>query len=202
MALYRFKVIFEDYDEVIRVIDIKSTHTFFDLHIAIQDSIGFDKSQLASFYLSDDQWKKGYEITIENMHTTEDMADENYIPTPVMKESRLCDFINDPHQKFVYVFDFLNMWTLYVELTDIVLSENPKLNYPACIKTVGLAPKQYIDKKFTLVDDDEFEELTETFLAGHEHEDGLDEEDESLLAGDEDDAESGTEKTGSEEDHL
>lgn len=187
MALYRFKVIFEDYDEVIRVIDIKSTQTFFNLHVAIQDSILFDKSQLASFYLSDDQWKKGYEITLDDMHTTEDMADENYIPTPIMKESRLCDFINDPHQKFVYVFDFLNMWTLYVELTDIIMSENPKLTYPAVTKSIGLAPKQHIDKKFTLVDDDEFEELTENFLAGHE--DGLDDEDATALLGEDDDAE-------------
>ncbi|MBI3235767.1 MAG: hypothetical protein HYZ42_17310 [Bacteroidetes bacterium] len=194
MALYRFKVIFEDYDEVLRVIDIKSVQTFFDLHIAIQESIGFDKSQLSSFYLSDDLWKKGYEITLDNMHTDEDMSDENFIPTPIMKECRLCDFINDPHQKFVYVFDFLNMWTLYVELTDIILSENPKLNYPSCVKSVGVAPKQYVDKKFTLVDDDEFEEITENFLAGHE--DGIDEEDEELFKNDEEDTEfGGTEKS-------
>lgn len=105
MALYRFKVIFEDYDEVVRIIEIKSTQTFFDFHIAIQESIGFDKSQLASFYLSDNKkWKKGYEITLDNMHADEDLDDDNYIPTPIVKKSRLCDYINDPHQKFVYVF--------------------------------------------------------------------------------------------------
>ncbi len=197
MALYRFKVIFEDYDEVVRIIEIKSTQTFFDFHIAIQESIGFDKSQLASFYLSDDQWKKGYEITLDNMHADEDLDDDNYIPTPIMKESRLCDYINDPHQKFVYVFDFLNMWTFLIEMTDIVLTENPKLKYPACTKSIGLAPKQYIDKKFTLVDDDEFEELTENFLAGHE--DGLDEDDENLFNNEEDDEIGGVEKTAGDE---
>lgn len=196
MAVYRFKTTFEDYEDVLRVIEIKSTQTFLDFHLAIQKAIGFDNSQLASFYMSDDQWKKGFEITLESMHSDEDMKDDSFIPVPIMKEARLCDYINDPHQKFVYVFDFLNMWTLFLELTDIMLNENPKLNYPAVTKSVGAAPKQHVDKKFTLVDDDEFEEITENFLAGHE--DGLDEEDESLFNNDSDEEE-GTASSGEEE---
>ncbi|MSQ78836.1 MAG: hypothetical protein EXR21_04060 [Flavobacteriaceae bacterium] len=182
MALYRFKISLEDYEDFFRTIDIHSTQTFQDLHLAIQDSVGFDKSQLASFYMSDDQWKRGFEVTLENMTNAEDENDDKAMPMPVMKDCRLCDYIDDPHQKILYVFDFINMWTFYCEMTGIILEENPKLTYPAVVKSEGLAPKQYVDKKFVLVDDEEFEEITESIL-GNDHEDGLDEGDEELITG-------------------
>lgn len=161
MAVYKFKVWFEEYEDVIRVIEIKSTQTFLDLHNAIQDAVGFDKSQLASFYLSDDQWKKGLEITLEQMGD----EDDDEAPLLIMKQTRLCDVINDPHQKFVYVFDFLEMWTFCVELTGINIKEDAKTKYPVCIKSTGMSPKQY-DKvaRFGFVDDNEFDEITKNYL--------------------------------------
>jgi hypothetical protein len=160
MAIYRFKVWFEEYDDVQRVIEIRSTQTFEQLHLAIQDAIGFDKSQLASFYLSDDHWKKGFEITLENM------GDDEEAPAATMKDCRLCDIINDPHQKFVYIFDFLEMWTFHMELVGIDIKENTKLKYPVCTKSIGMAPRQH-DKvhKLGAVEDNEFDEITKNFLA-------------------------------------
>ena len=64
-VVYRFRVTFEDYDEVSRDIEIKSTLTFLDLHQTIQTSIGFDNSKPASFYMSNDNWIKGQEISTE-----------------------------------------------------------------------------------------------------------------------------------------
>jgi hypothetical protein len=55
MALYRFKVTFEDYDEVSRDIDIKSNQTFLDLHKAIHQSTGYNPEFPSSFYISNDQ---------------------------------------------------------------------------------------------------------------------------------------------------
>ena len=42
MAIYKFKITFEDYDEVCREIEIKSNQSFEDLHRAIHAAIGFD----------------------------------------------------------------------------------------------------------------------------------------------------------------
>lgn len=161
MAVYKFKVWFEDNEDVVRVIEVKSTQTFLDLHNAIQDSVGFDKSQLASFYVSDDQWKKGLEITLEQMGD----EDDDEAPLLIMKQTRLCDVINDPHQKFVYIFDFIEMWTFCVELTGINIKEDPKAKYPVCIKSTGMSPKQY-DKvaRFGFVEDNEFDEITKNYL--------------------------------------
>lgn len=136
MAVYRFRIIIEDYEDVFREIEIKSTQTFEDLHKKIQEAFKFDGSQLASFYMSDDSWRKGKEITLM------DMSEDGEEKTPVMSKSILADYIDDPHQKIIYVFDFLNMWTFYLELVKIQ-KDDPKVSYPQIVRSVGAAPKQY-----------------------------------------------------------
>jgi hypothetical protein len=161
MAVYKFKVFFEDHEDIIRVIEIKSTQTFFDLHKAILNSIGFDQKQMASFYMSNDSWKKNQEITLEDMSDDDDESPK----LPIMKKAQLHDYIDDPHQKIIFVYDFIEMWTLRLELTGIEMKEKSGVKYPCCTKSVGPAPKQY-DKiqRFGLVDDDEFEEITKNYL--------------------------------------
>lgn len=151
MAVYRFRVTFEDYDEVTRDIEISYDQTFEDLHNAIQKAISFDAKHMASFYMSNDTWKKGKEITLMDMS---DDDDESKIP--IMSKSALCDFIEDPHQKLIYVFDFLALWTFQVELVKIV-SEEKGAQYPRCIKSEGVAPKQYKNTKAPSLDDEDEE---------------------------------------------
>ena len=71
MAIYRFRVTFEDQDDVTRDIEIRSTQTFEDLHHGIHSAIGFDASKQASFYLSDDHWTKGQEFTNRELKENE-----------------------------------------------------------------------------------------------------------------------------------
>ena len=159
MAVYKFKITFEEYEDVYRTIDIKSTQTFLDLHKAILQSISFDAKELASFYMSNDSWKKGQEITLEDMSGAEEEK------TPVMKASKLNSFIVDPHQKILYVYDFIEIWTFYIELVGIEMKEKTGVKYPVCSKSVGLAPKQFEKiKRFGLVDDNEFDEITKNYL--------------------------------------
>ncbi len=162
MAAYKFKVSFEDYEDIYRVIDIKSSQTFFDLHKAILDAIGFDQKQMASFYMSNDTWKKGQEITLEDMSDEEEDKEKRI---PIMKKSPIQDYIDDPHQKIIYIYDFIEMWTMHLELIGIEMKESTSIKYPVCSKSSGLAPKQY-DKvqRFGIVDDDEFEEITKNYL--------------------------------------
>ena len=71
MATYRFRATFEDFDDITRDIEIRSTQSFEDLHQAIHSAIGFDASKPASFYLSDDNWKKGKEFTTRVLNEEE-----------------------------------------------------------------------------------------------------------------------------------
>ncbi len=137
MALYRFKITFEDYDDVIREIDIKANQTFEDLHRAIHQSTGYNCEFPSSFYISNDQWIKGEEITYLPNQRRIDRG------VALMDKVKLSNRIDDPHQKFYYTFNFDRPFDFHVELLKIILDTTPGVQYPAIIKSVGEAPKQF-----------------------------------------------------------
>lgn len=137
MAVYRFRIAFEDYDDVIREIDIKSNQTFEDLHRAIHQAIGYNPDYPSSFYISNDQWTKGEEITF--------MPNQRRIDRGValMDKVKLSSRIDDPHQKFYYTFNFDRPFDFHVELMKILLEDVPGVTYPSVARAVGDAPKQF-----------------------------------------------------------
>jgi hypothetical protein len=139
MAIYRFRVSFEDYDDITREIDIKSNQTFEDLHRAIHRSTGYNADKSSSFYVSTDNWIKGEEIAI---HPTQRKIDNG---VTLMEKSKLSNFIEDPHQKFYYIYNFDRPYDFHVELIKIILDNDPKIEYPYLVKSIGEAPK-IIDK--------------------------------------------------------
>lgn len=173
MAIYRFKIKFEDYDDVFRVIELRATHTFKDFHEAIQKAIGFDNSKPASFYMSDDHWRKGTEITLTDGSSTDAAAKSKKL----MHKSKIADYIEDPHQKIIYISDFDVQWSFVIELIKIT-DEDVTVSYPRCISSGGTAPKQY--KPVAALpangeeDDDDDREFREKIF---QHEEGLDEDD-------------------------
>ena len=137
MALYRFRVTFEDYDDVVREIDVKSNQTFEDLHRAIHQSTGYNSEYPSSFYISNDQWIKGEEITY--------LPNQKRIDRKValMDKVKLLSYIDDPHQKFYYTFNFDRPFDFHVELMKIILEETPGAAYPLVVRSAGEAPKQF-----------------------------------------------------------
>ena len=164
MAVYRFRVAFEDQEDTVREIEILGKQSYENFHRAIQEAIGFDNSKDASFFMSDDFWRKGQELTTRKLFDEDDDEDDfrRQKKAKVMKmsETKIADYIDDPHQKMVYVFDPAAKWTLLIELIRI-LADDPKASYPRTVKSSGAAPKQY---KVTLAppvdenDDEEDEE--------------------------------------------
>lgn len=144
MAVYRFKVYLEDNDDVFRDIDIKSSQTFEQFHTIIQEAFKFDAKHAASFFVSDDYWRKNQEITLrkEDLPLDDEEIRKHVDPKKLMSEVKIAKHIDQPHQRFVYVFDPNVQWTFLIEMLKIV-EENAKLSYPSIIKTIGTAPKQY-----------------------------------------------------------
>ena len=139
MAIYRFRISFEDFDEVVREIDIKSNQTFEDLHKAIHRSTGYSAEKSSSFYVSTDNWIKGDEIAyLPNQRKTDRGV-------ALMENSKLSNFIEDPHQKFYYIYNFDRPFDFHVELIKIILETDPNIEYPFLVKSTGEAPK-IIDK--------------------------------------------------------
>lgn len=174
MAIYRFKVTFEDNEDVYREIEIKSTQHFEDFHNIIVQSIGFDNMHDASFFISDDYWRKGEEVRLKAAEGKRQM-----------NKCKIALLIDDPHQKFVYIYDPKSHWTFLVELLKIV-PDDPKASYPKCAKSVGESPKQHIatnvappvdeDEDF---DDDEPHSDDEAYVNAHS------EDETALLEGEE-----------------
>ncbi|HET8830418.1 MAG TPA: hypothetical protein VFM79_13825 [Pelobium sp.] len=170
MAVYRFRISFEDYDEVIREIDIKSTQTFKDLHVFFLTKIGYDPEKPSSFYVSNDQWIKNEELA--------------YLPTQrkidngvaLLENSKLSRFIDDPHQKFYYIYNFEKPYEFHVELIKI-LDNDPTKEFPNLFKAVGEAPKIFVpfiapDDDY-IGDDDEIIDDNDVIIAGDDELDGL-----------------------------
>lgn len=161
MAVYRFRIIFEDQEDIVREIEVLGKQTFEELHRTIQEAIGFDNSKDASFFMSDDYWRKGQEIT-NRKAVQDDDDDDDYrtpkkVPVKQMSASRIAGFIDDPHQKIVYVFDPVAKWTLHLELIKI-LNDEPKVNYPRTVKSIGVAPRQYKQVIVPPIEDEDDEE--------------------------------------------
>lgn len=182
-VVYRFRVTFEDYDEVNRDIEIKSTQHFLELHQTIQSSIGFDNQKPASFFMSNDNWMKEQEISLE---IRTDKAGNKSI---LMEEARLCDYIADPHQKIIYISDYEANWSFFIELVKIIPQADAMRNYPVCVKSTGDAPKQYVvvpAPKAIAAEDDEFGKLMEALTGEEETDDDTPDEAEDLMGDTED----------------
>jgi hypothetical protein len=137
MAILKFRAYFEEDDSIYRDVAIRHTQTFYDLHQAILKAFEFDSKHSATFYRSNDNWQRGREISLEKY-------DKQYKADPLMmKDTSIGSEIRDPNQKFIYVYDFGKNWTFLVELINVSKEENPKLSYPATVRTEGIAPSQY-----------------------------------------------------------
>jgi len=194
MAIYRFRVSFEDYEDIYRELDMPSKSSFLDFHEQIHQSLGFDPAKSSSFYVSNDQWKKGIEITY--LPNAKRQANKVLL----MEDIRLSKFIDDPHQKFYYIYNFDRTFEFHIELIKILKEEDGKV-YPALFKKVGEPPTIINAANFPLMDeieDDEDDDIIED--DGEEY--GVDEEDEFDMFDDESSAGSDNDSTrGSSEDY-
>ncbi len=65
--IYNFRLVSDEVDNFKREIAIDSDASFLQLRNAICDAVGYDKNQMNSFFLCDDNWEKEQEITLEDI---------------------------------------------------------------------------------------------------------------------------------------
>ena len=137
MAILKFRVYFEEDESVYRDVALRHTQTFKDLHDVILKAYEFDNKHKATFFRSNDHWLRGREISLE-------VYEKEYKAPPlIMGETTIGSEIRDPNQRFIYLYDFNKNWGFLVELINVSKEENPKLTYPAVVRTEGIAPSQY-----------------------------------------------------------
>lgn len=137
MAIFKFRIYFEEDDSIYRDVVIKHTQTFLQLHEAILKAYEFDNKHQATFYRSNDNWQQGREITLEKY-------DKPYRAEPlIMSETTIGSEIKNTNQRFTYTYDFHKQWDFLIELINVSKDEDRRIEYPAVVRTEGIGPKQY-----------------------------------------------------------
>jgi len=129
--IYKFRVIVDTEEDVFRDIEIETNSTFEEFHKAVLDAFDFEEGEMASFYMSNESWEKGLEISLMDVGGA----------APSMANTKLEDKLSKPSDKVLYVYDFLRMWIFYVELVE-VKKDKPSTIYPRVALVYGDAPAQ------------------------------------------------------------
>ena len=148
MLIYRFKVVSEEYEEFLREICIQPAQTFFEFHSCILEAAELLPCEQASFFLTDKRYKKNREIGLNPVERQIKRYDEEMdemvtvtIKPRLMKESKVKDFIEDPHQRLVYEYHGKEYFAFLIELVKIKQSDGEG-SYPKCEKRIGEIPKK------------------------------------------------------------
>lgn len=136
--VYKFRIISDEVDDFLREIKIDSEASFFDFHEAILKSTGYKDDQMTSFFICDDDWEKGIEVTLEDMGNSSSEEDSF-----VMKDTPLSELVEDEKQKLIYVFDQLAERVFFIELSEIITGKD--LEHAICSRKEGNPPQQTID---------------------------------------------------------
>jgi hypothetical protein len=140
--MYKIRVILDTQEDVIRTVLVSRKINLEALHFTIAKSFGFDGSEMASFYRTDHDWNQGEEIPLFSMSE----AGEGIS----MQNSFIRKSLPNVGDKLIYVYDFFNMWTFYVEAIDI--SEESSNDLPKTILAVGEVPAEAPQKEFIAED--------------------------------------------------
>jgi hypothetical protein len=132
----KFRVLLDSdkQEEIFRDVLISDMDNFENFFNAILQAFEFKGKEIASFYVSNDDWDKGHEINLLDMSYDDDAIDQ---PSAVMKEAIIKNFLEEPDQKFILVYDFMRMWIFLIELIGFDKTE-PKT--PSILLSVGKAP--------------------------------------------------------------
>ncbi|MEY2938882.1 MAG: hypothetical protein RL062_1471 [Bacteroidota bacterium] len=158
---YKFRVIVDTEEDVFRDLELATSSTFAELHRSILEHFDFEDGEMASFYLSNEEWEKGLEIPLMDM-------DDGVVS---MENAVLHEMVHQVGDKILYVYDFMRMWIFYVELVEVGTSQDDK-SYPHLALSFGEAPDQDSKEMDSMFEADGMEE---DMSAGGDDEEGEDE---------------------------
>ncbi len=108
--VFKFRLISDEVKDFVRDIEILSEQTFYDLHYLMMEDFHYDKSQLASFFLTNREWEKTQEFTLF------DMSEDGQAAYPADGQVGAGEYITDARQRMLYVFDMFNERLIFLEL--------------------------------------------------------------------------------------
>ncbi len=180
MSAYKFRVLLDNENdaEIFRDIVIEKSANFETFYRAITAAFGFSDEHMASFYVSNENWDKGEEISLVDVNFDQDAE-----PVGLMTHLNLEDRVKEPDQKFILVHDFMSMWIFLIEL-QAFLDEAPEVPYVAL--SVGQAPREDsrqqfedFEEEYLYDEEDEFDEFSDDGYDMDEFDEGFEQFDEN-----------------------
>ncbi|PHQ56213.1 MAG: hypothetical protein COC16_03625 [Lutibacter sp.] len=135
---YRIRIILDVKDDVIRDLIVAESISLEELHFTIAKSYGFKGKEMASFYRTNNSWEEGEEIPLFDI--SEDGSSQT------MGKFLITDILTNVGDKLIYVYDFMAMWTFFVELAEI--SDSKEDGLPKIALSFGDAPDEAPEKEF------------------------------------------------------
>ncbi|MCY7361535.1 MAG: hypothetical protein LH629_05625 [Ignavibacteria bacterium] len=129
MSIYKLKVMFEDDENINRDIELRPSDSFVAFEEVIIQAWALPKENKGTFTVSNDKWQKLKVIKHAKMQKT----GESFIYPMILQ------YVDDPHQKFIYESTGKQELTFNIELV-IIGSEKPKTEYPRLAKSNGPSP--------------------------------------------------------------
>ena len=106
--IYRLRVILDVEQDVFRDLEIEASASLDDLHLSITQAFGFLGNEMASFYRTNEEWVQGEELPLLDLDDVDSQA-----------QQPLNTFFDADHHKLIYIYDFLNLWTFFIELMEV-----------------------------------------------------------------------------------
>lgn len=138
--IYKIRIILDAQEDIFRDLEIEADSSLEELHNTITQAFGFLGEEMASFYTCDENWVQDEEIPLFDIR-------ENEGETRLMRNTPLAGVLHEQSPKLLYVYDFFNMWTFFVELADVAPKEEGR-NYPNLLFSFGELPESPPEKRF------------------------------------------------------
>jgi len=135
--VYQFLVRLRDIrPEIWRRIQVPGTYSFWDLHVAIQDSMGWLDYHLHAFRLRDPEGGSIVEIGIPD-----DESFENETPTLTGWESKISDYFIEIGDTSLYEYDFGDGWEHEI-IFEAIPERKKGVKYPICLSGARACPPE------------------------------------------------------------
>jgi hypothetical protein len=174
MHTYRFRILSDLNEDFVLDVEFKANQTFLDFHNAIKQYCNINSNEISSFYICDDKWRRKKEIVLIDMGLETDEEKETGLKNEVfiMSDVKLNQMIEEPHQRFIYVYDFFNLYTFYIELMKIDKVNQTK-SYPVLLKKeseIQFLKKNTVVSDIDIDDTDDYStiSLEDSFIEGEE----------------------------------
>lgn len=141
MEIYKFLVELnnerDDVPNIWRILEIPESYSFFDFHVAIQDSMTWLDVELHKFDM-----KNPETLQMEYIGIQDDLMCEAIV---LEKSALIAKYFTLSNCECTYMYNFVQPWTFRITL-EKMLPAIPNIKYPRCIAGNGMAPEDGVDE--------------------------------------------------------